>query len=124
VGDLLGIVEVDQRLQLAISRSVQIHRNAGMELGVQKIHGSCGPVYCLAQAGDESEEIRALFIPASEADGVNATLVMATGFYEAGRPLLINSFGRKVSARAGRNISDSPVFDRFEFSADDSRRGK
>ena len=120
VGDLLGIVEVDQRLQLAITRSVQIHRDAGMELGVQKIHGSCGPVYCLAQAGDESEEIRALFIPASETDGVNATLVMATGFYEAGRPLLINSFGRKVSARAGRNISDSPVFDRFEFSADDS----
>jgi hypothetical protein len=120
VGDLLGVVGVDQRLQLVTTRSVQIHRDAGMELGVQKIHGSCGPVYCRVQTGDEAEEIRALFIPASEEDGMNATLVMATGFYEAGRRLLINSFGRKVSARAGRNVSDSPVFDRFEFSANDS----
>jgi len=120
VGDLLGVVGVDQRLQLVITRSVQVHRDAGMELGVRKIHGNCGPVYCRVQTGDEAEEIRALFIPASEADGVNATLVMAAGFYEAGRRLLINSFGRNVSARAGRNVSDSPVFDRFEFSADDS----
>jgi hypothetical protein len=120
VGDLLGVVGIEQRLQLVIIRSVQIHRDAGMELGVQKIHGSCGPVYCRVQTDDEAEEIRALFIPASEADGVNATLVMAAGFYEAGRRLLINSFGRNVSARAGRNVTDSLVFDRFEFSADDS----
>ena len=120
VGDLLGIVVDDHRLQLAITRSVQIHREAGMELGVQKIHGSCGPVYCRSQAGDEAEEIRALFIPASDKEGVSATLVTAKGFYEAGRRLLINSFGREVRARAGRSVSDSPVFDRFEFTADDS----
>ncbi len=120
VGDLLGIVDDDHRLQLVITRSVQIHREAGMELGVQKIHGSCGPVYCRAQADDEAEEIRALFITASEKEGVSATLMMAKGFYEAGRRLLINSFGREVRARAGRNVSDSPVFDRFEFAADDS----
>jgi hypothetical protein len=124
VGDLLGVVEVDQRLQLLITRSVQIHRDAGMELGVQKIHGRCGPVYCRLQGGDETEEVRAMFIPASEADGMNATLVMATGFYEAGKRLLVNSFGRNVSARAGRNVSDSPAFDRFEFSADDCEGGK
>jgi hypothetical protein len=124
VGDLLGVVGVDQRLQLAITRSVQIHRDAGMELGVQKIHGSCGPVYCRGQTGDEAGEICALFIPASESDGMNATLVMTTGFYEAGRRLLINSFGRNVIARAGRNVSDSPVFDRFEFFADDCEGGK
>ena len=118
VGDLLGIVEDGQRLQLVITRSVQVHREAGMELGVQKLHGSCGPVYCRSQ-GDEAEEHRALFISSSEADGISATLVMATGFYEAGRRLLINSFGRKVNVRAGRIVSDSPVFDRFEFTTDD-----
>jgi cyclic-di-GMP-binding protein len=120
VGDLLGIVEDGLRLQLVIIRSVEIHRETGMELGVQKINGSCGPVYCRSQTGDEAEELRAVFIPSSEADGISATLVMATGFYEAGRRLLVNSFGRKVNVRAGRNVSDSPVFDRFEFTADDS----
>ncbi|MGB7931183.1 MAG: hypothetical protein WCH04_03010 [Gammaproteobacteria bacterium] len=119
VGDLLGIVEDERRLQLVITRSVQIHREAGMELGVQKIHGSCGPVYCRTQ-GDEAEELRALFITSSEADGISATLIMASGFYEAGRRLQVNSFGRKVNVRAGRNVSDSPVFDRFEFTTDDS----
>jgi len=119
VGDLLGVIGVGQRLQLVITRSVQIHRDAGMELGVQKIHGSCGAVCCSGQNRDDAQEIRALFIPASEADGVNATLVMATGFYQAGKRLLINSYGRNVSARAGRSVSDSPVFDRFEFSAED-----
>jgi len=119
VGDLLGIVEDELRLKLVITRSVQVHREAGMELGVQKIHGSCGPVYCRSQ-GDEAEELRALFISSSEADGISATLVMASGFYEAGRHLLVHSFGKKVNVRAGRNISDSPVFDRFEFTADDS----
>jgi hypothetical protein len=44
---------------------------------------------------------------------------MATGFHEAGRRLLINSFGRKVNVRAGRIVSESPVFDRFEFTTDD-----
>jgi hypothetical protein len=120
VGDLLGVVDDDHRLQLVITRSVQIHREAGMELGVQKIRGSCGPVYCRVLADDEAQEIRALFIPASEVEGVSATLVMAKGFYEAGGRLLINSFGREVRARAGCNVSDSPVFDRFEFAADDS----
>jgi cyclic-di-GMP-binding protein len=119
VGDLLGIVEDELRLQLVVTRSVQIHREAGMELGVQKIHGSCGPVYCRSQ-GDEAEELHALFITSSEANGISATLVMATGFYEAGRRFLVTSFGRKVNVRAGRNVSDSPVFDRFEFTTDDS----
>jgi hypothetical protein len=119
VGDLLGIVEDELRLQLVITRSVQVHREAGMELGVQKIHGSCGPVYCRSQ-GDGAEELRALFITSSEADGISATLVMATGFYEAGRRLLVNSFGKRVNVRAGRIVSNSPVFDRFEFTADDS----
>jgi hypothetical protein len=45
---------------------------------------------------------------------------MATGFYEAGRRLLVNSFGKRVNVRAGRIVSNSPVFDRFEFTADDS----
>jgi cyclic-di-GMP-binding protein len=120
VGDLLGIVEDDLRLQLVIVRSVEIHRETGMELGVQKINGSCGPVYCRSQAGNEGEELCALFIPSSEADGISATLVMAKGFYEAGSRLLVNSFGRKVNVLAGRIMSDSPVFDRFEFTADDS----
>jgi hypothetical protein len=119
VGDLLGIVEGERRLQLVTTRSVHVHREAGMELGVQKIHGSCGPVYCRIQ-GDETEELRALFITSSEADGLSATLVMSTGFYESGGHLMVNSLGRKVNVRAGRNVSDSPVFDRFEFSVDDS----
>jgi hypothetical protein len=122
VGDLLGIVEDGQRLQLAIARSVKVHREAGIELGVQKIHGSCGPVYCRAQTGEAGEELPALFIPAGAQDDMAATLIMAKGFYEAGKRLLIDSFGRQVSARAGRNVADSPVFDRFEFSADDSRK--
>lgn len=119
VGDLLGIVEDEHHLQLVITRSVQIHRDAGMELGVQKIHGNCGPVYCRSQ-GDEAEELRALFITSDGTDGISATLLMTAGFYESGRRLLVNSFGRKVNVRAGRNVSDSTVFDRFEFTADDS----
>jgi hypothetical protein len=120
VGDLLGIVEEGHRLQLVITRSVQVHREAGMEIGVQKLHGSCGPVYCRSPADDGAGEVCALFIPASEEEGVTATLVMAKGFYEAGARLLINSSGREVRARAGRNVSDSPVFDRFEFTGDDT----
>jgi hypothetical protein len=120
VGELLGLVEDGHRLRLVTTRSVQSHREAGMEIGVQKLPGGCGPVYCRAEADDESQEVRALFIPASEDEGVAATLIMVKGFYAAGRRLLINSAGREVRARAGRNVSDSPVFDRFEFTADDS----
>jgi hypothetical protein len=120
VGDLLGILEADHRLQLVIIRSVQVYREAGAELGVQKIHGSCGPVYCRATGDQDSEEIRALFIPASEEEGVGATLVVAKGYYEAGRRLVVNSLGTEVRVRAGRNLSDSLMFDRFEFATDDT----
>ncbi len=34
-----------------------------------------------------------------------------------GRAMLIDVGGREVSVRAGRRVFDSPVFDRFEFSA-------
>ena len=120
VADLVGILGEGHRLQLAITRSVQYQRSVGIELGVQKIHGSCGPVYCRTLMDDATEEIEALFIPASEDEGVAATLVTLNGFYEPGRRLLVNSFGREVKARAGRNISDSLLFDRFEFAVDDS----
>jgi len=62
--------------------------------------------------------VLALFISASEAEETGATLVVARGFYESGRRLLIDVGGRKVSARAGRLVVDSPVFERFEFSAE------
>jgi hypothetical protein len=120
VGDLLGVVEAGHRLQVVVIRSVQVYREAGVELGVQKIHGSCGPVCCRASGGQDTEEVRALFIPASAEENAGATLVTAKGCYEAGRRLVVNSLGRTVQVRAGRNLSDSLMFDRFEFSADDS----
>jgi len=45
---------------------------------------------------------------------------MVRGCCETGRHLVVNSFGREVRVRAGRNLSDSLVFDRFEFTSDDS----
>ena len=120
VGDLLGIVNDGQCLQLAIARSVQIHPMEGMEIGVEIMRGNCGPVYCHAQADDEAKPIRALFMLSSGEDDVAATLVMAKGYYEPGRRLLIDSSGRAVRARAGHNVSDSPMFDRFEFATDES----
>jgi hypothetical protein len=120
VGDLLGIIDDGQSLQLAIARSVQIHPMGSMEIGVEIMRGNCGPVYCHAQADDEAKPIRALFMLSSGEDDFAATLVMAKGYYEPGRRLLIDSSGREVRVRAGHNVSDSPMFDRFEFAADDS----
>jgi hypothetical protein len=56
-------------------------------------------------------------MPANEAGETGATLIAAKGLYESGRHLLIDVGGREVRARAGRLVVDSPVFDRFEFSA-------
>jgi hypothetical protein len=61
--------------------------------------------------------VRALFMPACEAEQFTATLVAGKGLYEEGQHLLIDVGGREVKTRAGRRVLDSPVFDRFEFSA-------
>jgi hypothetical protein len=57
-------------------------------------------------------------MPASEDEQFSATLVAGKGLYEEGLRLLIDVGGREVRARAGRLVLDSPVFDRFEFSAE------
>jgi len=118
VGELLGVVEDGRRLQLAIIRSIRVYREGGMEIGVQLIPGNTAPVYCRALEYDDDPSQRALFMAASEDEGVTATLVMAKGLYTRGRRLLIDVSGKEVHACAGRNVFDGPVFDRFEFAAD------
>jgi len=120
VGDLLAILEGEtaaQTLLLAMIRSLQVQPDGGMEIGVQVMQGGLGPVFC-SSPDDHEQAVHALFLPANEAEETGATLVAAKGFYETGRHLLIDVGGREVSARAGRLVMDSPVFDRFEFSAE------
>ena len=121
VGDLLGIIEGQgsrQSLLLAMIRSIRVYREGGMEAGVQLMPGGLGPVTCHLAEQPDQVGARALFMPASETEQFTATLVTGKGLYEEGRHLLIDVGGREVKARAGRSVLDSPVFDRFEFSAE------
>ena len=121
VGDLLGIMEGQgsrQSLLLAMIRSIRVYREGGMEAGVQLLPGGLGPVTCHQTEQPDKVGVRALFMPASEAEQFTATLVAGKGLYEEGRHLLIDVGGREVKARAVRRVLDSPVFDRFEFSAE------
>jgi hypothetical protein len=118
VGELLGVVEEGRRLQLAVIRSIRVYREGGMEIGVQLIAGATAPVYCRGLDAEDDRTQCALFMPASEAEDVSATLIVTTGFYARGRRMLIDVSGKEIRACAGRNVFDGPVFDRFEFSAD------
>jgi hypothetical protein len=121
VGDLLGVVEEqDQKhlLRLAMIRSVKVHREGGMEAGVQIMHGGLGAVYCCLSDKPDEATGRALFMPAVEEEQFTATLVTPKGIYEEGCHLIIDVAGREIKARAGRRVVETPVFDRFEFSAE------
>jgi len=121
VGDLLGIMEAQggrESLMLAIIRSIRSYREGGMEAGVQLMPGGLGPVTCHITEQPDKMAMRALFMPADESEQFTATLVAGKGLYEEGRRVLIDVGGREVRARAGRRVLDSPVFDRFEFSAE------
>jgi hypothetical protein len=121
VGDLLGILEEQQgraSLQLGMIRYIRVYREGGMEAGIQLLPGGLGAVSCYAPEQPADVAVRALFMPASEAEQIAATLVVAKGFYAEDRQILIDVGGREVRARAGRRVLDSPVFDRFEFSAE------
>jgi hypothetical protein len=121
VGDLLGILEAQQgraSLQLGMIRSIRVYREGGLEAGIQLLPGGLGAVSCHVPEQPEKVAVCALFIPASEAEQIAATLVAAKGLYAEDRQLLIDVGGREVRARAGRRVLDSPVFDRFEFSAE------
>ena len=121
VGDLLGIIDEQgsrQSLVLAMIRSIRVFREGGMEAGVQLMPGGLGAVTCHVTDQPERGGMRALFMPASEDEQFTATLVAGKGLYEEGMHLLIDVGGREVRARAGRLVLDSPVFDRFEFSAE------
>jgi hypothetical protein len=118
VGGLLAVVEGNtgaQTLLFAMVRSLQEQPEGGMEIGVQLMQGGLGPVFCNSP-GDHETAVHALFMLVGETGETGATLVTAKGFYETGRHLLIDVGGRKVNARAGRLVVDSPVNDRFEFS--------
>jgi hypothetical protein len=120
VGDLAGVLEGEggqQTLLLAIIRSVHVHREGGMETGVQLMAGGLGAVSCSVPEQPEITAVHALFMPADEQEQISATLVASKELYEHGRAMLIDVGGREVSVRAGRRVFDSPVFDRFEFSA-------
>jgi hypothetical protein len=120
VGDLLAVQKGEagaRTLLLAMIRSLQEQPEGGTEIGVQLMQGGLGPVSC-SSPDDPDRAVHALFMPASEAEEAGATLVAAKGFYETGRHLLIDVGGREISVRAGRLVVDSPVFDRFEFSAE------
>jgi hypothetical protein len=120
VGDLLGVLEPQEGqpvLRVAIIRSVRVLPRGGMETGVQLLAGGVGAVYCTLPDRPDAGTLPALFMPASEDERANATLLLAKGVYEFGRELHIDVGGRGISARAGRRVYDSPVFDRFEFAA-------
>jgi len=121
VGDLIGIIEAQherESIGLGMIRSIRVYRKGGMEVGLQLMKGGLGAVSCHAPDEPETLAIRALFMPASEDEQIAATLVVSKGFYSEKRQLLIDVGGREVRARAGRCVVDSPVFDRFEFSAE------
>lgn len=120
VGDLLAVLEGEagtQSLVLAIIRSLLVQPEAGIELGVQVMEGGLGPVSCRSPDDPDHAE-HALFMPANEAEETGATLITTKGLYETGCHLIIDVGGREISVRAGRLVVDSPVFDRFEFSAE------
>ncbi|MDX1698352.1 MAG: hypothetical protein R3308_08695, partial [Thiohalobacterales bacterium] len=121
VGDLLGVTEGragQETLKLASIRSLRVLEAGALEAGVALISGSVAAVYCsLPEAADETA-LQALFLPAEEAEDIGATLITTGGVYEEGRALLIEVGGREVRARAGRLVSDSPVYERFEFVAE------
>lgn len=120
VGDLLGVLEPQDGkpvLRLAIVRSVRIVPEGGMETGVQLLAGGVGAVHCTLPDEPEAASLPALFMPAAEAERLNATLLTAKGIYAFGRQLEIDVGGRVISVRAGRRVYDSPVFDRYEFAA-------
>jgi hypothetical protein len=121
VGDLLGVMEEHggrNSLKLAMIRSIRSHREGGMEAGVQLLPGGLGAVICHMSELPDKPAVRALFMPADEDEQFTATLVVEKGCYEEGRRVQIDVGGRRVKARAGRRVIDSPVFDRFEFSAE------
>jgi hypothetical protein len=121
VGDLLGVIEGEpgqESLRLACIRSLRVLPGSGMESGVQLIAGGVGPVYCSLPEKSDAAAVPALFLPAEEGEDIAATLVALTGLYAAGCAMTIDVGGREIHVRAGRLVSDSPVFDRFEFSAE------
>jgi hypothetical protein len=120
VGDLLGVLESQGKqlmLRLAIIRSVRVHPQGGMETGVQLLASGVGAVSCSLPDQPDAGALHALFMPASEEEHVNATLLVAKGVYEFGRHLCVDVGGREINVRSGRRVYDSPVFDRFEFAA-------
>jgi hypothetical protein len=121
VGDLLGIIEGEagkESLRLASIRSLRVLEQGGLESGVELITRGAGSVSCSLPDQPDKAPVQALFLPAEEETGIAATLVADCGLYEEGRALLIDVGGREIRVRAGRRVSDSPVFDRFEFAAE------
>lgn len=121
VGDLIGLIEAQhgrESIGLGMIRSIRVYRKGGMEVGLQLLPGGLGAVSCHAPDEPDSLATRALFMPANDDEQISATLVAPKGFYSERRQLLIDVGGREVRARAGRCVVDSPVFDRFEFSAE------
>jgi hypothetical protein len=121
VGDLLVISEggpEQETLLLAIIRSLRVMEKGGMETGVQIIASGLGPVYCSLPEQPDASAVKALFLSADEDADITATLVAARGLYEEGRTVKIDVGGREIQVRAGRLIAETPVFDRFEFSAE------
>ncbi|NOR20301.1 MAG: hypothetical protein GQ538_09475 [Xanthomonadales bacterium] len=121
VGDLLGVVEEQdqkQLLRLTMIRSIKVYREGSLEAGVQLLHGGLGAVYCCLPDKPDKGADRALFMPAVEEEQVTATLITPKGIYAEGCHLIIDVAGREIKARAGRLVLDTPIFDRFEFSAE------
>jgi hypothetical protein len=120
VGEIIGVVEGEGSrsvLKLAMVRSIRVFREGGLEAGVLLLAGGLGAVTCSIPDQPDTVAVHALFMPAVEAEQITATLLAAKGLYVAGRSLLIDVGGREIRVRAGRRVLDSPLFDRFEFSA-------
>jgi cyclic-di-GMP-binding protein len=120
VGELLGVVEGEgsrSTLQLAIVRSVRVYQEGGLETGVLLLSGGFGAVTCSIPDSPGPDEVHALFMPANESEQLSATLLAARGLYQHGCKLVIDVGGREIHVRAGRTVFESPLYDRFEFSA-------
>ena len=122
VGELLCLVDGGSgesgQIKLTLIRSVRIHRNAGMELGLQLIRGTPAAVYCRTGGGADESADCCFFLQGVVEEQLQATLIAPKGIFETSRSLIIDVGNKEVRVRAGRLVYESPVFDRFEFIGD------
>lgn len=102
--------------QLLLVRWVRNARDAGTEIGVERLDGSPGPVRLVIDEAPQ-EQHPALFLTSAERP---ARLVAAKGVFQPGRALRILAGDTQVAVRCAECVAESPLIDCFEFTAQSS----